>query len=58
MGTLQVNVNGKTFTVAGLRNNEARPLNVSSAMVTGANNTITLTATGQPGSSVPVLVSN
>jgi hypothetical protein len=57
-GTIQINVNGKTFTAAGLRNNEVRTLNVSSAMTAGNNNTITLTAVGQPGSSATVLVSN
>lgn len=53
---LDVNVNGTTWRVSGLRNGENRTLDVSSAMVAGNDNTVTLTAYGRPGGSVDVLI--
>jgi hypothetical protein len=54
---LSINVNGKTFELAGLRQNERRTLNVSSAMRNGSN-TVTITARGAPGGAALVLISD
>jgi hypothetical protein len=49
LSALQVEVNGKTFTMAGLRAGERRTLDVGSAMRPGAANTVSLTPVGKPG---------
>lgn len=53
---LSIIVNGREFKVNGLRDNEVKNINVASAMVTGDNNTITLTAHGKPGGSAVVII--
>jgi hypothetical protein len=54
---LSISVNGKNFEISGLRQNEQRTLNVSSAMHEGSN-TITITARGKPGGSAVVMISD
>ena len=55
---LEIDVNGKVFSLGGLKDNEVRNLDISSAMVEGDNNTITLTAKGKPGGRVTVLITD
>jgi hypothetical protein len=55
---LSIEVNGKKFEVAGLKENEIRNLDVAAAMAPGNNNTITLTALGKPGGSATVMISD
>lgn len=52
---LDVIVNGQRFKIAGLGDKETVTLDVSSAMVKGARNTITLKVYGKPGASPPRL---
>jgi serine protease len=54
--SLEINVNGKRFTVAGLSDGQEKTIDVSSVMVEGNNNTITVTAFGKPGGSASVLI--
>ena len=53
---LDIVVNGQLFKVTGLGNNETIVVDVSSAVVDGNNNSFTLTAYGQPGSSADVMI--
>ncbi len=53
---LTINVNGKQFTVAGLRAEEVRMIDIRSAMKAGANNTISLTAYGTPGTAADIMI--
>jgi hypothetical protein len=55
---LAINVNGKKFQMAGLKDGEVRNIDVSSAMVAGYHNTMTLTASGKPGGSALVVISD
>jgi len=52
---LDIKVNGTTFRVSGLRNNQEKTIDVSSAMVEG-DNTFILTAYGKPGSYATILI--
>ena len=54
---LDIAVNEKTFKLNDLRDGEVRTLSVSSAMVAGNENAITMTARGKPGGSAMVLIS-
>lgn len=53
---LSITVNGKKFEVAGLKDNEVRTVDVSSAMVEGNKNTIILEARGKPGGSAVIMI--
>jgi len=53
---LQVGVNGKRFAVAELKDGESRTIDVSSAMVAGNDNTVTLEARGRPGGGADVVI--
>ncbi|HEX9945699.1 MAG TPA: hypothetical protein VGG03_27130, partial [Thermoanaerobaculia bacterium] len=53
---LHVTVNGRRFTIAGLKDGEQRTLDVSSAMQPGSDNVIVLTAHGKPGGSAEVAI--
>ncbi len=53
---LSIAVNGKRFEVAGLKDNEVKTIDVSSAMVAGDNNVITLEARGKPGDSAVIMI--
>jgi serine protease len=53
---LDINVNGTTFRVSGLRNNQEKTIDVASAMVKGDDNTFILTSYGRPGSSATILI--
>jgi len=55
--SLRVTVNRKTFELAHLRSNEVRVLDISSAMVAGSHNTITIRGYGRRGSSADLVVS-
>jgi hypothetical protein len=54
--TVQITVNGTRFKAVTLKDGEERTLNVSSAMLPGDTNIITLRSTGQPGGSADVLI--
>jgi hypothetical protein len=54
--TLHVNVNGRTFTLAGLKDGEERSLDVASAVRPGDANAISLTAVGKPGGGASIVV--
>jgi hypothetical protein len=56
--SVRVDVNGVPFRVTGLSAGETRVLDVSSAMLTGSANTISVTARGRPGGTATFLVSN
>lgn len=53
---LSIEVNGIRFRVTGLRDNEQRTLDISSAMRPGDGNVVKLTATGKPGGSATVMI--
>ncbi len=53
---IQIDVNGRTLTIAGLRNGEERTINVASAIVPGVNSTITLTSHGKPGGAATIMI--
>jgi len=55
---LEVEVNGETFRVTGLADGEHRLLDVSSAMLPGSSNVVTLRGYGKPGSRAAVMISN
>jgi hypothetical protein len=54
--TLRVEVNGRSWQLAGMQDGETRELDVASAMVPGERNTIVLTPLGRPGASAVVLI--
>lgn len=56
LSNLSITVNGKRFEAAGLKDNEVRTVDVSSAMKAGDSNTITLDARGKPGGSAAVVI--
>ena len=56
--TLRVTVNRKTFELGHLRSSEVRVLDISSAMVAGSHNTITIRGYGRRGSSADVVLSD
>jgi hypothetical protein len=47
---MDIDVNGTTFRVGGLRDHEVRTLDVAAAMVAGDRNTLRFTPRGKPGS--------
>ena len=53
---LDIVVNGEKFKVAGLGDNEETTIDISSAMVEGPNNAITVTGYGKPGARAVVLI--
>jgi hypothetical protein len=55
---LKVTVNGTSFRVKKLADGASSTLDVSSAMLPGSQNTITVTAHGKPGASALVVISN
>ncbi|MDQ3686033.1 MAG: hypothetical protein M3430_10600, partial [Acidobacteriota bacterium] len=55
---LEITVNGTVFRVAGLGDNEVRRVDVSSAMLPGGNNTITMEAHGRPESKAWVVITD
>ena len=56
--TLRVTVNRKTFELGHLRSGEVRVLDISSAMVAGSHNTVTIRGYGRRGSSADVVLSD
>ena len=56
--TLRVTVNRKVFELAHLRSNEVRVLDISSAMVAGSRNTVTIRGYGRRGSSADIVLSD
>lgn len=56
VSSMQIQVNGKTFNVGSLTNGQQKTLDISSALVAGGNNTITVTCVGKPGGSAVLLV--
>jgi hypothetical protein len=55
---LEIEVNGRRWRVTGLADGTERTLDVSSAMLPGNGNTITVTASGKPGTSADLLISD
>ncbi len=53
---LRVDVNGLDFKVSGLRDNETRTVDISSALAPGEGNTVVVTPLGKPGGSVVILI--
>ena len=53
---LRVEVNGRSWQLAGMKDGETRELDVAPAMVPGERNTIVLTPLGRPGASAVVLI--
>lgn len=53
---IHIDVNGRKFTVAGLRAGEERTIDVGSAIVSGVNSTFTLTSHGKPGGSATIMI--
>jgi hypothetical protein len=53
---IQIEVNGRKFTVAGLSSGEERTIDVGSAIRSGMNSTITLTSRGKPGGAAAILI--
>ena len=56
VGTMKIQVNTTTFTVAGMKDGDQKVLDIGSALVAGGNNTISVTSTGQPGGNAVLLV--
>jgi hypothetical protein len=56
IANLRIVVNGEKIELAGLRDREIRTIDVSATMVAGNNNSITLTALGEPGGTAAVLI--
>src|SRR4029079_8426309 len=54
----EATVNGMKFKVTGLKNGEQRLLDVSSAMLPGAGNQVTVTGHGRKGSGANVVISD
>ena len=55
--TLTLGVNGQTFALAGMSADEQRTLGIAAAFVSGSN-TVTLTATGQPGGHATLVIAD
>jgi hypothetical protein len=55
---IDVNVNGQTWKLTGIRDNEVRTIDVASAMVAGDDNTISVTAYGRPGGSALLVIAD
>lgn len=53
---LLIEVNGEPFRVNGLRDGEEVTIDTTSAMLPGASNVISLTATGKPGGQAAVMI--
>jgi hypothetical protein len=49
-------VNGEQFKIAGLKDGERRIVKITSAMLEGGHNVVTLTSYGKPGGSAAVLI--
>ncbi len=58
LAKLDITVNGKKFKAKDLADNVTQTIDVSSAMVPGNNNTITLEARGKPGGSAMIVISD
>lgn len=57
VSTLSVDVNGRRFQVSNLKAGQQATIDISSALVSGQN-AVTLTASGQPGGGVTVIVAS
>jgi hypothetical protein len=53
---LDLVVNSQRFKIVGLKDGESRIVNISSAMLEGDHNIVTLTSYGKPGTSAAVLI--
>jgi hypothetical protein len=53
---LDLVVNGKTFNVTGLGDGRSTTLDVSSAMLAGSDNTLSVTARGKPGAAATIVI--
>jgi hypothetical protein len=58
IGSVELLVNGTAFRVTGLANGETRSLDISSAMVAGSANVVSVTTRGRPGGSAMIFISN
>jgi hypothetical protein len=58
IGSVELLVNGTAFRVAGLADGETHYLDISSALLPGANNVVTVTTRGRPGGSAMIFISN
>lgn len=56
VSNLEVTVNGQTFKVTGLKDNEVRTLDISAAMRPGTNNTVAVTARGPKDATVGIML--
>jgi hypothetical protein len=53
---LQIDVNGRNFTIAGLEEGEERTIDVGSAVMPGVASTVTLTTHGKPGGVAAIMI--
>jgi hypothetical protein len=56
--SLKIQVNGHHYTLARLKNNQQRRLDIAPAMRPGTHNTITLTGTGKRGATGDILITD
>jgi hypothetical protein len=56
VATFEIQVNGRKFKTSGLKDNEERTIDISSAMVNGDTNQIEVKVTGKPGGSANVMI--
>lgn len=56
LSALRIEVNGRKFTLGGLKDGEQRTLDASAAMQPGNGNAVVLTAVGKPGGSAEVII--
>lgn len=54
--TLSIEVNGRNFLAAGLKDGERRTVDISSALQPGNGNTVRLTAQGKPGGTIEIVI--
>jgi hypothetical protein len=54
--TLRIEVNGRNFLAAGLKDGERRTVDISSALQPGNGNAVRLTAQGKPGGTIEVVI--
>lgn len=54
--TLRIEVNGRNFMLTNLKDGEQKTVDISSAMLPGNGNVVTLTAQGRPGGNVEIII--
>jgi hypothetical protein len=55
---ITLEINGRHFSVAGLKDGESRTIDISSALQAGKSNTATVTGLGQPGGTAALVFGN